>query len=157
MYRFQLTSVGDMRNEALQELRDLYVARLHPFAKVDREVVRATPFRSEADRPKCRAEETGRLRASLKEGAFTVLLTEGGKLFDTKGFASWMDKTAESGARPIQFLVAGTLGTEAELAKEVDMTLSLSPLTFPHELALVVLLEQLYRVCTVVTGKTYHY
>lgn len=157
MYRLHLTSVGDMRNGSLQELRDLYLARLHPFAKVHRETVRATPFRSEADRPKCRAEETARLRASLKEEAFTVLLTEGGKAFDTKGFAAWMDKAGRGGAKPIQFLVAGTLGAEEGFAKEVDMTLSLSPMTMPHEMALVVLLEQLYRACTVLTGKTYHY
>lgn len=157
MYRFHITSVGDMRNDSLRELRDLYAARLHPFAKVHRETVRATPFRSESDRPKCRAEETGRLRASLKEEAYTVLLTEGGKLFDTREFAAWMDKAGRAGARPIQFLVAGTLGAEEGFAEEVDATLSLSPLTFPHEMALVVLLEQLYRACTVLTGKTYHY
>ena len=68
-----------------------------------------------------------------------------------------LDRIAEGGARPVQFLVAGPSGVEKETVEACDYKLSLSPLTFPHELALVVLFEQLYRACTVVTGKTYHY
>lgn len=149
-----MTTVGETKDRALASLIDTYLTRLGPFAKVDRTVIKAA---GGTEKAKAIREENASLRNAIKEEAVTVLLTEHGKTFDSATFATWLERISESGARPVQFLVAGPYGVEKETVEVCDHSLSLSPLTMPHELALAVLCEQLYRACTILKGKTYHY
>lgn len=137
MFRFTLVTVGKQKRGPLLDLRLELEKRLNPFAKYDSVVVNDV-------RP-------------VASDAFTVLLTEHGKTYASEAFAQQLLKWSEQETRPIQFVVAGPFGVEPGIEKQFDATFSLSPLTFPHELATVVLLEQVYRACTILKGKTYHY
>jgi len=85
-----------------------------------------------------------------------VLLDEQGSLTDTTGFAKKVGRLAESGRRTV-FVAGGPYGNSERLKKRADISVSLSRLTFTHEMARLVLMEQVYRAFTILKGKTYHY
>jgi 23S rRNA (pseudouridine1915-N3)-methyltransferase len=89
----------------------------------------------------------------IPERAFTVLLNADGKTFDSIGFSRWMEERRQSG-RDLCFVVGGPRGLE--LAR-CDMRLSFGPMTLPHQLARVVLLEQIYRAHKILAGEPYQY
>ena len=88
----------------------------------------------------------------IPERAFTVLLDSAGEQFDSEGFAGWIEQRRRAG-RDICFVIGGPKGLELQ----ADLRLSLGPMTLPHQLARVVLLEQLYRAHKILAGEPYHY
>jgi len=94
------------------------------------------------------------LRAS--EGAFRVVLDERGELPTTAAFAERVKGWKLSGTKRVAYLIGGAEGHPEAVRQAADWTLSLSRLTLQHELALLVLLEQLYRVETLLAGHPYH-
>jgi 23S rRNA (pseudouridine1915-N3)-methyltransferase len=85
--------------------------------------------------------------------AFVSLLDEGGTAYDSEAFARWIETRRQAG-RDVCFVVGGAFGTELE---RYDHRLSLGPLTLPHQLARVVLLEQLFRAHKILAGEPYHH
>ena len=84
-----------------------------------------------------------------------IALTPTGKLRSSPKLASWLQKRVEVYGR-LALLIGGPLGFSDEVLAACDEQISLSPLTFPHELARILLLEQLYRACTILAGEQYH-
>jgi 23S rRNA (pseudouridine1915-N3)-methyltransferase len=84
--------------------------------------------------------------------AFTVLLASDGETFDSERFAGWLEERRRAG-QDLTFVIGGPKGLELQ----ADMRLSLGPMTLPHQLARVVLLEQLYRGHKILAGEPYHY
>jgi 23S rRNA (pseudouridine1915-N3)-methyltransferase len=109
--------------------------------------------------PHCRLElievkENDRVDRRIPERAFTVMLDEGGRTFSSEGFAEWLEERRMDG-RDLCFVVGGPYGTTLE--RPHDMTLSFGPMTLPHQLARVVLLEQVYRAHKILAGHPYHH
>ncbi len=92
--------------------------------------------------------------AELPAGA--ILLDERGKEMESKAFAKFVGGFEDRG-EPITFVIGGPFGFEEATKKQARHTLRLSTMTLPHDLARIVLLEQLYRAFTILRGKTYHY
>ncbi|MDQ4026062.1 MAG: 23S rRNA (pseudouridine(1915)-N(3))-methyltransferase RlmH [Actinomycetota bacterium] len=84
--------------------------------------------------------------------ALLVLLAGDGEQLDSEGLSRWLEQRRQNG-RDVCFVIGGPTGLELE----ADMRLSLGPLTLPHQLARVVLLEQLYRAHKILAGEPYHY
>lgn len=82
-------------------------------------------------------------------------MTENGKQYDSVGFASWLDNLAKQN-KPIALVIGGAAGFSKEVRQAADGTCSLSLLTYPHKLARVLLVEQLYRAHTILTKHPYH-
>ena len=145
MYRFHVVTVGSVKKGPLAELVSHYQKLLRPYAKV--EVTEVKEVRRVA------------------ENAFSVLLTEHGREYFTGDFAEKIADWSEQQTRTIEFVVAGPFGVRETpgvrgkhpVLNEFDATLSLSKLTFPHDVATMLLYEQLYRAMTIRAGKTYHY
>ncbi len=89
----------------------------------------------------------------IPERSFTVLLDAGGKTYDSEGFSAFLEQRRQSGV-DLCFVVGGPRGHKNAHG---DMSLSLGPMTLPHQLARVVLLEQLYRGHKILAGEPYHY
>jgi 23S rRNA (pseudouridine1915-N3)-methyltransferase len=151
---FTVVAVGKPRDAGLAAAIREYeerAARYWPLAYVE---VREEPSRSKsADEVKTR--EAARLREAVPKGARVFVCDAGGKQRTSQEFAAWLQNTREN-ARDVVFLVGGAFGIDDALKREVAGTLSLSTLTFPHELARLVLAEQMYRAGTIVRGEPYH-
>jgi 23S rRNA (pseudouridine1915-N3)-methyltransferase len=97
--------------------------------------------------------EDEQVAARVPERAFVSLLHRGGELLDSLAFSRFLEARRQAG-RDVCFVVGGPLGLDLD---HVDHRLSLGPLTLPHQLARVVLLEQLYRAHKILAGEPYHY
>jgi 23S rRNA (pseudouridine1915-N3)-methyltransferase len=94
-----------------------------------------------------------RVRARLPPAAFTSVLAADGRSYDSRAFAGFVEERRASG-RDLTFVVGGVDGIELD---GVEHRLSLGPMTLPHQLARVVLLEQLYRAHKIIAGEPYHH
>jgi 23S rRNA (pseudouridine1915-N3)-methyltransferase len=97
--------------------------------------------------------EEQRVDGRVPERAFVCLLTQDGATFDSVGFSAFLEERRQSG-QDLCFVVGGPRGLDLE---QCDLRLSLGPMTLPHQLARVVLLEQLYRAHKILAGEPYHY
>jgi 23S rRNA (pseudouridine1915-N3)-methyltransferase len=102
-----------------------------------------------------RQREGERLRERIGEPARAVVCDPGGRAFDSVQFSAWLQGERESG-RDFAFVIGGAHGLSDDLRDRARMRLSLAPWTLPHELARLVLAEQLYRAGTIVRGEPYH-
>lgn len=104
---------------------------------------------------KVQAAEAARLRKAVPKGARLVALDERGDGWSTQQFANWLRRWQQDG-RSVALLVGGADGLDPELRDGAEQRLSLSPLTLPHGLVRVVLVEQLYRAASLLSGHPYH-
>ena len=100
--------------------------------------------------------ESGDIAARIPKGSYVVALCIEGEKTDSPGLAARMEKCALSGCSRVCFLIGGSEGLPAAAKREADWRLSMSDMTFPHHLARVMLLEQLYRAFTITAGAKYH-
>jgi 23S rRNA (pseudouridine1915-N3)-methyltransferase len=128
----------------------LAVGRLRPPYQDDVEHYRKMlAGRAKLDLIEVRADE--KLAPRIPERALTVLLASDGETFDSEGFAQWLEARRHEG-RELCFVIGGPKGLELQ----ADLRLSLGPMTLPHQLARVVLLEQLYRAHKILAREPYH-
>lgn len=104
---------------------------------------------------KVQAAEAERLRAALPKGGLCVALDERGDAWSTRAFADKFGRWRQDG-RDVAFVVGGADGLDPAFRSAAGVRLSLSPMTMPHGLVRVVLVEQLYRVATLLQGHPYH-
>ncbi len=153
--RIKLLVVGAPRNKHLRALADDYVQRLVHYTKI--EVV----YIKEARQPslpsaRAAATEGQQLMRRLADEDYVVALDAGGRMLSSPELAQFLAARTNAGIRTVVFIIGGPTGLTPELKGRADLLLSLSSMTFPHELCLVLLLEQLYRAWTILRGEPYH-
>ena len=112
---------------------------------------------SRADTSEARkADEAARLIKAAAAAAARVVLDEGGKPLSSEAFAKWMAHARDSGCKGLAFLIGGPDGHGPQAVQGAVLKLSLGAMTLPHGLARTVLIEQLYRTTTILSGHPYH-
>jgi 23S rRNA (pseudouridine1915-N3)-methyltransferase len=130
----------------------LAVGRLRPpYADDVQHYLKLLARHARVEMIEVRQEE--RVAGRIPDRAFVSLLDRGGEQFDSLSFSRFLEDRRQAG-RDVCFVVGGPLGLQLE---DVDHRFSLGPLTLPHQLARVVLLEQLYRGHKILAGEPYHY
>ena len=140
--KIHLVMLGKTRRPEIRALLDDYLARIGRFAEV-----RLTELREDS--------AASLRKLSFDPNAIVVLLDDAGKPQSSAQFARWLGETRDRGAREIVFLGGGAEGFPEALRRRAAQKLSLSPLTFSHELARVMLAEQLYRAFAILAGHPY--
>jgi 23S rRNA (pseudouridine1915-N3)-methyltransferase len=145
---------GRTKSPELRGLQGFYEARIRSLAAV--EIVETREARGLEDKHarKIKDIEARGLEKHV-EGAFVICLLDRGKEMTSDEFASFLRDRQRDSGKPLAFVVGGFLGLADRIMDRADMTMSLSRMTFSHELARVVLLEQVYRALTVVGGRHY--
>ena len=103
-----------------------------------------------------KAEEAKTIRAANPDGAITIALDEHGKSIASEAFAQRLARWRDDGKPAVSFLIGGADGLDPGVLAAADLTLSFSPLTWPHQLVRIMLAEQLYRATTILSGHPYH-
>ncbi|MCB0317602.1 MAG: 23S rRNA (pseudouridine(1915)-N(3))-methyltransferase RlmH, partial [Bdellovibrionales bacterium] len=88
--------------------------------------------------------------------SFKIILDETGKLFTSKDLAEFIQQKQISSVTHLCFAIGGAAGWDPSVLKNSDLTLSLSKLTFPHQIARILLVEQIYRARSILKGTNYH-
>ncbi|HEX5726071.1 MAG TPA: 23S rRNA (pseudouridine(1915)-N(3))-methyltransferase RlmH [Longimicrobiaceae bacterium] len=150
-----LLAVGKARG-AVGEAVAGYEARLRHYFAFESIEVKEEPYRREGDAARVRDEEGKRLLAKVPAGAELVALHEAGKQWTSEQLARYLSDLALRAGPGAAFALGGAYGLADEVLRRAGHTLSLSAMTLPHELARLVLTEQLYRAGTIARGEPYH-
>jgi len=148
--------IGGTRSPALAGLEAEYAQRIQRFFPLE---IDAIPEANKVD-PRKRAAQLAReakwLDRKIETRSYLVVLDEKGKEFTSKGLAGFFEEIMNRGCSAITFVGGGHLGIPTVLLSRCDLALSLTRFTLPHELARVLLLEQIYRSFSIIRGLPYH-
>jgi 23S rRNA (pseudouridine1915-N3)-methyltransferase len=150
--RVRLIWVGKTRDAHLRALCDEYLKRLGRFTRVEITELRES---GAVDEREGIADEGRRIISALRSDALAVLLDVEGKQWSSLELAAEFERWQTQGTKEVAFITGGPYGTSTEVAKRAQLRWSLSRLTLTHEMARVVLLEQLYRAHTIIQGLPY--
>lgn len=164
MIKLQLISHGRLRTPGLRETMDHYLKLLSAWVNVEEIELKAleVPDKSDATRRRVQEKEAKALLEKIDrfpnpERSQLWLLDELGKALPTQGWADRARAWEQEGPHPLVLVIGSSLGFAPVLRSKARGLLSLGPQTLPHELARVVLCEQLYRGWSVVKGHPYHH
>ena len=155
MLKISLLAVGKIKESYWKESLSEYGKRLSPYTKLDIIEVAAEPTGATTTGLQSMRSEAERILARIPEGAFVVALERTGKEISSLDFAQLLKREGEGG-RTIVFIIGGAEGLDSAVLALANAKISLSKMTFVHEMARVILLEQIYRAMTIIAGKTYH-
>lgn len=146
--------VGRAKNPHLAALESEYLKKISHYLPISHDCLKDGLAKS----PERRCQDEGvRLLARIDPNDFVIVADQNGRPFDTerlaRQFAEWMNR----GFKKLFFVVGGAYGLDESVKQRAQLMLSLATLTLPHELARVILLEQVYRCQTLLRGEKYHH
>lgn len=155
MLNITILAIGKIKETYFREAIEEYLKRLKPYAKIEVHELNPVPFGDSASKLKSKQIEGKRILNFLAKypDSEVVILSEKGKRFTSVNFAKYLSGIN----RKIIFVIGGALGYEGDVLVKHKNQLSLSDMTFPHEMARVILAEQIYRAVTIMKDKEYHY
>jgi len=155
MLKITIITLGKFKEKAFAELEKEYLKRMGPYAKIKVVEIPEIPYRNNQDIDSVKAQEAEKIVKQLPNQGIVILLEEKGTLRNSKDFAQFLERAGGLG-RELVFVIGSGIGLHKSLKQYSNYSVSLSPLTFPHNFARVLLEEQIYRACTILAGKEYH-
>ena len=159
MLKLKFITVGSLAERHWREACDEYKKRLSQTCKVEECELKETKIAKNPTDGDIRAvleNEADRILAQIPQRAYTIALCIEGKQLTSPELASLIDSKASEGFSDICFIIGSSFGLDERVKKRADIRLSMSKMTFPHKLARVMLLEQLYRASEINRNSKYH-
>jgi len=135
---------------------DRYLNRIKHFFPIEVTEVSPKRGRQSSNDVAMMRDQSQRLVAAMPDRGYTVVLDERGQQLDSLKFAKWLERLTIDNPNGVNFVVGGDIGFDESVKRRADKLLSLSAMTLPHVLARVVLVEQIYRACTLMRNIPYH-
>lgn len=151
--------VGRMKEKPYRMMADEYLKRLSRFGKIDECELDDLPEKqnaSPAEEIKIKEKEGERILAKIRPSDYVIALTLEGKMLDSPAFSQHLTDLTARGASHIVFVIGGSLGLSPQVVARADEQLCLGKMTYPHQLARVMLYEQVYRAMKIAAGERYH-
>ncbi len=155
--KITLLTVGKTDVKWVREGLELYVSRLVHYIPFQLREIPELKNVSALGRDQVKAKEGALVLKALKPSDEVVLLDEGGRGYRSLEFASWLEERISRGTRDIVFVIGGAYGFSPEVYARADGKLSLSKMTFSHQMVRTIFAEQLYRAFTIIKGEPYHH
>ena len=158
MQKVSILCVGKLKEKFYRDAVEEYSKRLQRFCKLEITELPETRLPedpSPAEIKRALAAEANAIRQKLEGGAVVAMCIEG-QTCSSEALSKKLAAFALEGKSKVTFLIGGSFGLDETLKKQADWRLSMSPMTFPHHLARVMLLEQIYRACQIAEGTRYH-
>ncbi len=157
--KITIVAVGKVKEKFYRDAIAEFEKRLSKYCKL--EIVEVadekTPDNASASQElQIKAKEGDRILSAIKDDMHVIALAIEGKQLSSTELADKIDKLGISGRSSIAFVIGGSLGLDERVLKRADFKLSFSPMTFPHQLMRVILLEQIYRAYRIIAGEPYH-
>ena len=158
MIQLTLITVGTLKEDYLREAAAEYKKRLSQFARVEEVNIKEVAIRNEDDKTEIRRAldaEAERILAAIPDGAYRIALCVEGKQFDSPELARVISDASDRSGK-LALVIGSSHGLSDKVKSCADLRLSVSKMTFPHQLMRVILLEGIYRSFTIIAGKRYH-
>ena len=153
--RLELLFLGKTKEKYLATGIDDYAKRLSRYLKVEIKTLKEGKAKKGVPENLLIEKESEKLMQN-SQGSYLVCLDRTGKQMDSLELAKQMERWEMQGIKKISFAIGGHLGLSSAILNKADLVLSFSPMTFTHEMSRLLLLEQLYRACTIKAGEKYH-
>jgi 23S rRNA (pseudouridine1915-N3)-methyltransferase len=154
--KISLYNIGKTDSTYLQKGIDDYTKRLQHFVDLSVYDISGIKQSSGMDPETVKRKEGEKLKKFMTKSDLIILLDEAGKEYSSRDLARWLNKVMISGPRQISFVTGGAFGFSEEILRLSDFKLSLSKMTFTHQMVRLIFLEQLYRAYTILKGMSYH-
>ena len=151
MLNIRLICVGRLKEKFYLEACREYEKRLSTLCRME-----ILQLEEEPDRPGSLAREAEKVRAAIPAGSYLIAMCIEGRTMSSEELAHTLQKLQNSGVSRLCILVGSSRGLDEALKAQAGLRLSMSPMTFPHHLARVMVLEQVYRGLSILTGSKYH-
>lgn len=155
--KIKLIVVGKSAFEFVKEGELVYEKRLIHYLPFEKLVLPDIKNPKNLSLEELKKKEGELILSKLTNQEFLVLLDENGSQFSSTNFASWLEQKINEGTRSMVFVIGGAFGFSKEVYERANQLLSLSKMTFSHQLVRVIFLEQLYRAQTILKSEPYHH
>jgi 23S rRNA (pseudouridine1915-N3)-methyltransferase len=154
--KFRFIWAGANSDKEFAEATDRYLNRIKHFVPVEVIAIKPERGRQNASDVSIMRAQSARLLAAIPDRGHTIVLDAAGQALDSLKFARLLERLTIDSPNGVNFIVGGDVGLDETVKRRADRLLSLSAMTLPHGLARVVLLEQIYRACTLMRNIPYH-
>lgn len=153
----KLLAIGKTDNKNLQALIDEYTKRLSFYIKFDLEIIPDIKNVKNLSESQQKQKEGELILAKLSATDHLILLDENGKSFSSVGFADELQKKMNAGIKTLVFVIGGPYGFSEEVYQKANGKISLSAMTFSHQMVRLFVTEQIYRGFTILRNEPYHH
>lgn len=150
-----IVAVGKIKEKSLSQLIEEYKKRIGAYSKIEIIEVSDEPSDRLSDE-KVKEIEGQRIIKQLKKDSYVILLSLKGKQMDSIKFSREIEKINTYNSSHITFVIGGSVGVSEQVEQRADLLLKLSEMTFPHNIARLLILEQIYRAYKILNNETYH-
>lgn len=155
--KLRLLCVGRLSEGYLRDGCALFQERLRHYLPLAVEEIKEQKTGNRGELPRTIVAEGEQLLARIPGGAFVVVLDERGQSMTSEGLAGLMERHMVAGTTEWVMVIGGAHGLSDAVRNRADLLLSLSSMTLPHQVARLLLFEQLYRGCTIIRNEPYHH
>ena len=155
--KIQFWSVGKAHEPYVKNGVEDFTKRISKYYPVDWLILPAPKNAGVLSEQDLKKKEGETILGNLQKDDFLIALDERGKQFTSEGLAQLLQTRANNSTRKLVFLIGGAYGIDEAVMKRADFKWSLSQLVFPHQLVRLILAEQVYRACTIISNEKYHH
>ncbi len=148
--------IGNTSEAYVKSGYDIFIKRLKHYIKVKEVLIPDLKDRKHLTPDQVKERESALLLEKISPSAYTVLLDEKGSAYTSVEFAGLLQKTMNAGNRELVFIIGGAFGVADSIKQKADLKLSLSKMTFTHQMIRLLFAEQLYRAMTILKNEPYH-
>jgi 23S rRNA (pseudouridine1915-N3)-methyltransferase len=153
----KVLAIGKTDNKNLQALIEEYTKRLGFYIKFDLDIIPDIKNAKNLSESEQKIKEGQLILNKLSPTDYLILLDENGKEFSSIGFSEFLQKKMNSGLKTIVFVIGGPYGFSEEVYKKAEEKVSLSQMTFSHQMIRLFVIEQIYRGFTILNNEPYHH
>lgn len=152
-----VVSVGKISSSWIQEGINLFESRIGKYIKFSSIIIPDIRNSKSLSKENIKEEEGKVILNNIQSSDLMVLLDEKGKEFTSREFSNWIQKQMNSGRKRLMLVIGGPFGFSNDVYNRADYKIALSKMTFTHEMAKLILSEQIYRAMTILKGEPYHH
>ncbi len=152
----KIIALGKLKEKFLKDGIEEFKKRLIPYANFDIIEIQPVEIKDEHLIGKALDEEADKILSYIKSGSYVITLEIDGKMLSSENFAEKISEITNSGISEIIFVIGSSYGLSPKISKRANFKLSLSKMTFLHQFARLILVEQIYRAFKIIKGETYH-
>lgn len=153
----RLLAIGKTDNKALQTLIEDYTKRLSFYVKFDLEIIPDIKNVKNLSESQQKEKEGDLILSKIGPTDHLILLDENGKTFSSEGFSDFLQKKMNSGIKSLVFVIGGPYGFSETVYQKAQDKVSLSEMTFSHQMVRLFVIEQIYRGFTILKNEPYHH
>ncbi|MFV8225976.1 23S rRNA (pseudouridine(1915)-N(3))-methyltransferase RlmH [Christiangramia aquimixticola] len=153
----KLVCIGKTDNKELESLIEIYKNRLQHYIRFELEIIPDLKKVKNLDENQQKTKEGELILNGIQNSDFVVLLDENGKQFSSETFSDYLQKRMNTGLKKLIFVIGGPYGFSEDVYSRADSKISLSKMTFSHQMVRLFFTEQLYRAFTILKNEPYHH